>query len=43
MRVKQIEGFPVNILYLIDEGTLVIFAYAHHQRDAGYWMHRLNG
>lgn len=43
VRVKQIEGFPVGIVYLIDGGTLVIFAYAHPQRDAGYWTQRLDG
>ena len=43
VRVKQVEGFPVGIVYLVDNGTLVIFAYAHHQRDADYWIHRFEG
>lgn len=43
IRVKQVQGYPVGIVHLVDGDTLVIFAYAHHQRDAGYWMHRIEG
>ncbi|MEO8527679.1 MAG: type II toxin-antitoxin system RelE/ParE family toxin [Pseudolysinimonas sp.] len=40
VRVKQVQGFPVGIVYFVDGGTLVIVAYAHHQRDAAYWASR---
>jgi toxin ParE1/3/4 len=40
VRVKQIEGFPVGIVYIVEDGSLVIFAYAHHRRNAGYWLPR---
>ncbi len=41
MRVKQVEGFPVGVVYLVEGDALVIVAYAHHQRPAGYWVHRV--
>lgn len=41
--IDAIEDFPVGIVYIIDDGTLVIFADAHRQRDAGYWTQRLDG
>lgn len=41
VRVRQVQGFPVGVVYFIDSGILVILAYAHHQRDAAYWSARL--
>jgi len=40
VRVKQVDGFPVGIVYLVDDETLVIFAYAHHRREPNYWLDR---
>ena len=41
LRVKQVLGFPVGIVYFVDGLRLVIVAYAHHQRDAAYWRARI--
>lgn len=41
VRVKQVQGFPVGIVYFVDSDRLVILAYAHHRRDAAYWRARL--
>lgn len=43
VRVKQVRSFPVGVVSFVDGGTLVIVAYAHHQRRADYWMGRIGG
>jgi len=32
--------FPYNILYSIDEDTILIIAIAHHHRRPDYWVER---
>jgi toxin ParE1/3/4 len=41
VRVKQVQGFPIGVVYFVDGGVLVILAYAHHRRDPAYWSARL--
>jgi plasmid stabilization system protein ParE len=41
LRTKRVTGFPYRIVYLVDNNTLVIFAYPHDKQRPGYWMHRL--
>ncbi len=42
VRVKQVQGFPVGIVYFVGGDAVVIVAYAHHQRDAAYWSTRFS-
>jgi plasmid stabilization system protein ParE len=39
-RKYVLQGFPYNLIYQIDEATIVILAAAHHSREYGYWRQR---
>ena len=41
IRSKQVSGFPYRIVYLVQDGELVVIAYAHERRRPGYWSSRL--
>jgi len=43
VRVQQVEGFPIGVVYLIDRGRIVVLAYTHHRRKPGYWLNRIDG
>ena len=34
--------FPYNILYSIQENTILVIAIAHHHRHPDYWIERIN-
>lgn len=36
-----IQGFPLDLVYVADEGDVYIVAFAHHRRRPGYWRTRL--
>jgi toxin ParE2 len=41
-RKYVLQGYPYNLIYRIEEGTIVVLAVAHHNhsRDYGYWRQR---
>lgn len=41
LRTTRVKGFPYSIVYLVDGGDLVIFAYPHDRRRPGYWRRRV--
>ncbi|MDR0627223.1 MAG: type II toxin-antitoxin system RelE/ParE family toxin [Bifidobacteriaceae bacterium] len=42
IRSKAVRGYPYRIIYTMDDGVIVILAYAHAKRRPGYWMSRLD-
>lgn len=38
---RSIVGFPLDVIYLMTEATVVVVAFAHERRLPGYWMHRI--
>jgi plasmid stabilization system protein ParE len=40
-RRALLRKFPHRVLYVIDEGKLVVFAVMHHRRDEPVWRERL--
>lgn len=36
-----LQHFPFNVVYFIDDETIVIVAVAHQRRKPGYWRSRL--
>lgn len=43
VRTARVKGFPYGIVYLVEGGELVIFAYPHDRQSPGYWKHRIDG
>ncbi|MSP63343.1 MAG: hypothetical protein EXR72_23970 [Myxococcales bacterium] len=41
VRRRVIERFPLTVVYLVRDDTLIIVAVAHQRRRPGYWMQRL--
>ena len=41
VRRRVLRRNPFAIVYLIDDGAIVIVAVAHHKRRPGYWLPRL--
>lgn len=39
-RKYVLQGFPYNLIYRIEETTIVVLAVAHHSREYGYWRER---
>ena len=44
-RVGEFRGlplrkFPFTLIYVLEDGDLVVVAVAHHRRRPGYWMGR---
>lgn len=39
-RKYVLQGYPYNLIYRVDENTIVILAVAHHSREYGYWRKR---
>jgi toxin ParE1/3/4 len=37
-----LRRFPYSIVYLADQGDLLVVAVAHHRRKPGYWRTRLS-
>ena len=42
VRRRVLRRFPYTIVYVIDQGTLVVVAVAHQRRKPGYWLPRLS-
>ena len=40
-RRALLRKFPQRVLYLIDDGKIVVFAVMHHRRDDPAWRERL--
>lgn len=40
-RRVMVKGFPFSVVYLQEDGGIVVVALAHHARRPGYWMGRL--
>lgn len=40
-RRALLRKFPHRVLYLIDDGQIVVFAVMHHRRDTPAWRERL--
>lgn len=38
---RSIAGFPIDVIYLRTETTIIVVAYAAERRRPDYWMHRL--
>jgi len=34
--------FPYNVLYSVEEETILIIAIAHHHRNPNYWIERIS-
>ena len=43
VRKCVVAGFPFNLLFQIDDDSLVVVAVAHQRRRPGYWRRRLRG
>jgi len=41
LRTKRVPVFPYRIIYYATDTQVVIVAYAHQRRRAGYWLDRL--
>jgi toxin ParE1/3/4 len=41
-RRALLRRFPHRVLYLIEDGNIVVFAVMHHRRDAPAWRERLD-
>ena len=41
IRRRLVEGFPYSVVYELENGSVIIFAIAHHSRRPGYWSGRL--
>jgi plasmid stabilization system protein ParE len=41
VRRKVLARFPYSILYMIQQGELIILAVAHQSRRPNYWIDRL--
>jgi hypothetical protein len=41
VRRKVLARFPYSILYIIQQGELIILAVAHQSRRPNYWIDRL--
>lgn len=39
-RKYVLQRYPYNLIYRIEEDTVVILALAHHSRNYGYWRTR---
>jgi toxin ParE1/3/4 len=35
-----VDGWRHSIIYAVEEEAIVVFAFAHHSRRAGYWRNR---
>jgi hypothetical protein len=42
IRSKAVRGYPYRIVYTVEQGAILILAYAHERREPGYWLHRLD-
>ena len=40
-RKVTVKGFPFSVVYLQENGGIVVVAIAHHARNPGYWVGRL--
>lgn len=43
IRSKSIRGYPIRVVYVVDQDSILILAYAHNRREPGYWLRRLSG
>ena len=41
LRSKRVQTFPYRAIYFVTDTQIVIVAYAHVRREAGYWQHRV--
>lgn len=43
-RVRRfiLSGYPYDLVYSVQAEEIVILAIAHHSRQPGYWLDRLN-
>jgi toxin ParE1/3/4 len=39
-RKYVLKGYPYNLIYRVEDGTVVILAVAHHRREPTYWRQR---
>lgn len=39
---RSVAGFPIDVIYLRTETTVLVVAYAAERRRPGYWAHRLS-
>lgn len=39
-RKYVLQGYPYNLIYRIEDSTIVVLAVAHHSRKYGYWRQR---
>lgn len=42
VRTRRVGIFPYRVVYFVRENEVVIVAYAHTHREAGYWRRRLS-
>ena len=42
VRSKAVRGFPLRIIYSVEQEAVFIVAYAHMRRKPGYWIDRLS-
>lgn len=43
VRTRGVAIFPYRVVYFMRENEVIIVAYAHNRREAGYWQRRLSG
>ena len=39
-RFAMLEGFPIQVVYLVRRSEIIVFAVAHNSRKPGYWIRR---
>jgi toxin ParE1/3/4 len=37
---RNIDGFPYNLVFMIQDEAILVIAYAHEKQAPGYWAHR---
>lgn len=42
LRSFPLSRFPVDVIYYIDDETIVVVAVAHQSRRPGYWIDRIS-
>ncbi|MDR0286055.1 MAG: type II toxin-antitoxin system RelE/ParE family toxin [Propionibacteriaceae bacterium] len=41
VRARRVRKYPYRVLYYVEDGEVVVAAYAHTSREPGYWQSRL--
>ncbi|GAB94297.1 hypothetical protein BJY21_004050 [Kineosphaera limosa] len=39
---RSIAGFPIDVIFVRREHSILVIAYAHERRRPGYWMQRVS-